>query len=149
MWPSSGPGKKHTLCSVSPTFCSDCRTTMIIYALVPHKSGRTSRSSDTAPVCVRMSYLYTRCVWGVVKAIAWNSIVLCMAHMSGVLLLCSFTLRHGWGDRISMCGSSEVHWCSVCNLQDTFLGLLVTLFQFRAVWWIDRCSHLTRKAPMC
>lgn len=47
---------------------------------------------------------------------------------------CSFTPRHGWGDHISMCGSGVVLWCSVCNLQDTFLGLPVTLLEFRAVW---------------
>lgn len=98
---------------ISPTFCSDCRTAMLIYALVTEVYpadlwGGTSRSSDTAPVSARMVYLYTRCVWGVVKAGAGNSIRLSMAHMSGVLLLCSFTPRHGRGDHISMCGSTDV-----------------------------------------
>lgn len=115
------------------------RTTIIIYTWVTEVYpadlwGWTSRSSDTAPVCGRMVYLYPRCVWGVVKASAGNSIMLWMAHMSGALRLCSFTPRHSRGDHISMCGCSEVHWYSVCNLQDTFLGLPVTLFVFRAVW---------------
>lgn len=34
-------------------------------------------------------------------------------------------------NHISMCGSSVVQWCSVCNLQDTFLALPVTLFKFK------------------
>lgn len=96
--------------------------------------GMDSRFSDPASVCVRMVYLYIQCDWGVVKASTGNSIMLFMAHMSGALLLCSFTPRHGWGDHISMCGCSVIHWCSVCSFQDTFLGLPVTLLEFMGEW---------------
>lgn len=40
-------------------------------------------------------YLYTRRVFGVVKANTGNSIVLCMARMSGALLLYPLTLKQG------------------------------------------------------
>lgn len=88
--------------SARPDLCSDYRTTMIIYALVTEGYpadlwGRTSGSSDAAPVCAGTLYLYTLCVWGAVKACAGSSITLCMAHMSGTLLVCSFTPRHRGG----------------------------------------------------
>lgn len=118
---------------------SDCKTTMLIYALVTEGvpcwfMGVDSRFSDLASVCVRMVYLYIQCVWRAVKASTGSSIMLCMAHMSGALLLCSFTPRHCWGDHISMCGCSVIHWCSVWILQDTFLGLPITLLEFRGGW---------------
>lgn len=66
-------------------------------------------------------YLYTRRVLGVVKANTGNSIMLCMAHMSGALLLYPLTLKQGQGDHISMCGCIVVHWSSMHRLQDTSL----------------------------
>lgn len=57
--------------------------------------------------CVRRIYLYTRCVWRAVEASVGNSIMLCGAHMSAAFHLCSFTLRHRGGDRLSMCGCRD------------------------------------------
>lgn len=70
------------------------------------------------PLCrENVVYLYMQLVWGAVKANTGNSIVLCMAHMSGALLLGPLTLRHSREDHISMCGCIVVHWSSISNLR--------------------------------
>lgn len=106
-------------------------------------------------VLPRHTVYIIQCVWGVVKASAGNSIMLWMAHMSGALLPCSFTLRHGRGDHISTCSSSVAHGCSICNLQGTFLALHVTLFLSlgQCGKWTDpltlpESSHMLNKSFM-
>lgn len=139
--------RTHTHTDISslcqPDSRSGCKTKMLIYALVTEVYpanlwGWTSRSSDTAHVCVRMVYLYTLSVWGTVKASAGNSIMLHMAHMSGALLLCSFTPGSGWTDHISMCGSSVVHWCSICNFTSLFFWIC-----FNSCLSLSLCCKLT------
>lgn len=71
---------------------------MLIYVLVTDVHHPDLRVSVIrAGFCLgreNVVYLYTQLVCGVVKANTGNSIVLCVAHMSGSLLLGPLTLRH-------------------------------------------------------
>lgn len=112
------------------TLCSNCKTSALIYVLLTDVDHPDLWGSMIRPgFCLgreSMVYIYTRRVLGVVKANTVNSIVLRMAHMSGGLLLCPLTPRHGCGDHISMCDCFVVHWSSVNRLQDNSFCLCLT-----------------------
>lgn len=81
------------------TQCSDCKASTWIYVLVTDVHHPDLWGSMIRPgFCLgreNVVYLYTRRVLGVVKANTGNSIVLCMARMSGALLLYPLTLKQG------------------------------------------------------
>lgn len=81
------------------TLCSDCKASTLIYVLVTDVHHPDLWGSMIRPgFCLgheNVVYLYTRRVLGVVKANTGNSIMLCMARMSGALLLYPLTLKQG------------------------------------------------------
>lgn len=72
--------------------------------------------------CLRKDglFIYALCVWGVVKASAGYSIMLCMAHMSGT----SSSALSPWGYHIScMHGSKADLWSLHLQFTRTFWGV--------------------------
>lgn len=133
---------------ISPTFCSDCRTAMLIYALVTEVYPADLWGRDlqilrhSSCLCEDGLFIYTVCLgssesWcrefhqALYGTHVWSPPPL-LFHPETRPRRSHFHVRQ--------------HWCSVCNLQETFLGLLVTLFKFRTAWYTDRCSHLPRQA---
>lgn len=116
----------YTLISLLPVnliFCSDCRTTMLIYALVTevypaNLRGWTSRSSDLREDGL---FIYTVCL-GSSESQCWEFHHAVYGTNVWSPPRCTLTLT-----RLRRSHFHVWQWCSVCNLQDTFLGLLVTL----------------------